>query len=176
LRSGAIVYTIRPETGDLNSEATVFMTQPETGGLNSEATVFTTQPETGWGRNTDFKIRAGKIIYYKSCARHVLGISKMLRNSNVLQKEVFSMKNAMKWFWIIAFVAVIGFAAASCNGSGGGFSNAKWEYMVFNHETNRSEIEDLNKKLNELGVQGWELVSSSPIWTSDLVVILKRKL
>ena len=101
---------------------------------------------------------------------------KQLRN--LLQKGMFLMKNT-KWFWIIAFVAVIGFSAASCGGSGGGLGNAKWEYIVFSHYTGGGYNEELNKKLNEYGAQGWELVSSSlenGQHTQNHVVILKRKL
>jgi len=113
----------------------------------------------------------------------------MLQLSNILQKRVFSMKNSMKWFAIIAIVVIIGFTTASCGGSGGGFPNVKWEYMVFSHETGTSGTyvnetmttynEALNKKLNELGSQGWELVSSSlrnGQYTDEHVLILKRKL
>ena len=85
----------------------------------------------------------------------------------------------MKWFGIIAIVALIGFSTASCNSSGGGFSNAKWEYMVFGNGTGGSDNEELNKKLNELGSQGWEFVSSSLTsgqYTHEHVLILKRKL
>ena len=89
------------------------------------------------------------------------------------------MKGTIKWYWVIAFFVVIGLSAASCGGSGGGVGNAKWEYKVFDHNAGGSRSEELNEKLNELGTQGWELVSCSlqtGQHSTTQVLILKRKL
>ena len=97
-------------------------------------------------------------------------------------------------FYSVLAAAILAVMVAACGGSGsvvsvGGSSNAKWEYMVFSQntgtsrayvdETDKSYNDVLNQKLNELGAQGWELVSSSlqsGQYTDEHIVILKRKL
>ena len=91
------------------------------------------------------------------------------------------MKKVVLNYLVIAALAVAA-ALTSCGGSGsGGFGNAKWEYMVFDHSIDQYAREELNKKLNELGEQGWELVSSGTGYMnggsqSSNVLYLKRKL
>ena len=107
----------------------------------------------------------------------------MLQLRNLSKKGVFSLKNTMKLFCIIAIVVIIGFSTASCIDSGGDIGNSKWEYTMFNGRGNsESDREELINKLNGYGSQGWELVSSglsyisSPGGNGDLYFILKRKL
>jgi len=62
-----------------------------------------------------------------------------------------------------------------------------FEYITLTVETNNAmfsppniDAESLNAKLNELGREGWELVSTSQIakdgWSSYLNLFLKRRL
>ena len=85
-------------------------------------------------------------------------------------------------FYSVLAAAILAVMVVACGGNGGsigGLSNAKWEYMVFNGRGGSYEREELNKTLNELGAQGWELVSTGLTYasnTGDLYLILKRKL
>jgi len=94
--------------------------------------------------------------------------------------RAFKMKKIVLNYLVITSLAVAA-VFTSCGGSVGGFSNAKWEYKVFDHNTGEGSFEELNKKLNELGAEGWELVSSGTCkisggYHSSNVLYLKRKL
>ena len=92
------------------------------------------------------------------------------------------MKNIFRLFGVFAVVALIWLSAASFTGSSNTSNTAaqeRWEYMVSQHEvSSRRQIENLNQTLNELGAQGWELVSSSGTGTQNYnqVFVLKRRL
>ena len=112
------------------------------------------------------------------------GKKKMKQLRNLLKKGMFSIKNTVKWFWIIAFVTGLGLSSTLCSEGGGGLGKVKWEYKVYYHDNyglyDEKVREAFNAKINELGEEGWELVSSgssgrSNYTTSD-VFILKRKL
>ena len=108
----------------------------------------------------------------------------MIQLRNLLQKGLFSIKNTVKWFWVIAFITVIGLSTTSCSGGGGGLGTAKWEYKVYYNDNYRlyyeKAQEEFTIKLNELGAEGWELVSSGSSgrsnYTESDVFIFKRKL
>ena len=113
-------------------------------------------------------------------------------------KSLMSRVNFFKYVWIIAFGALIGLSAVSCGSSEGDspdkesttteFSKMqeKWEYMVFNmnhlkiYGYDNNQVIQLNKRLNELGEEGWELVSTGSSGnsynTQSDVFIFKRKL
>ena len=91
-------------------------------------------------------------------------------------------KKVLNYLVIVAIAVAAAFTSCGGGGNsgGGGFSNAKWEYMVLDGRADgSSRREELNKNLNELGAQGWELVSSGLSYasnTGDLYLIFKRKL
>ena len=96
---------------------------------------------------------------------------------------MLSIKSTVKWFWIIALVVIIGSSVISCGGSGGGLGNAKWEYKILwlRIGYDDSSLPPTQETLNELGKEGWELVSVSTPATgnsssSSNVFTFKRKL
>lgn len=51
----------------------------------------------------------------------------------------------------------------------------KFEYLIIKHNYRFNKISDLEKRLNDLGSQGWELASCIEKSSSFLAILIKAK-
>jgi hypothetical protein len=73
------------------------------------------------------------------------------------------MKKIIFSFVVVAAIAVSAVVVTSCGNAQaqGGSGNVRWKYKQIN-EDKRSKDGDIVTKLNQLGAEGWELVSTTP--------------
>ena len=82
-------------------------------------------------------------------------------------------KVVLSYLVIVSLVVAVGMGLSACNNTN---APERWEYMVVDklYISSESDRQEMNQKLNQLGSEGWELVS--PAANAGNTYILKRKL
>jgi len=76
----------------------------------------------------------------------------------------------------IVLILIVILSTTACSSGNNGTESGRWEYSVIPMwVSGRDDAEKAVGKLNELGAEGWELVSDSTN-SSNHIFVLKRKL
>ena len=106
----------------------------------------------------------------------VFKTNEAVAKNNKCGKSRLSRVNFFTYIGIVAFAVVLTVVACSAGGSS---QSGRWEYKMVNFNYSSYDIEKNTSTLNDLGAEGWELVSSSSspgAHSSQIMFTLKRRL